>query len=57
MKLLNTSDLDVIKILGLTATGKHGVYPSERRDGQPSVDVIMHVDTRSAATDDDLRNR
>ncbi len=55
MKLLNTSDLDVIKILGLTATGKHGVYPSERRDGQPfRVDVIMHVDTRSAATDDDL---
>lgn len=55
MKLLNTSEYDVIKILGLTATGRHGVYPSERRDGQPfSVDVIMHVDTRKAATDDDL---
>lgn len=55
MKLLNTSELDVIKILGLTATGRHGVYPSERRDGQPfRVDVIMHVDTRGAATDDDL---
>ena len=53
MKLLNTSELDVIKILGLTATGRHGVYPSERRDGQPfRVDVIMHVDTRGAATDD-----
>ncbi|MDO5048612.1 MAG: 2-amino-4-hydroxy-6-hydroxymethyldihydropteridine diphosphokinase [Actinomycetaceae bacterium] len=55
MKLLNTSEFDVIKIMGLTANGRHGVYPYERRDGQPfRVDVIMHVDTRSAANEDDL---
>lgn len=55
VKLLHTSALDVIQILGLTARGRHGVYPSERANGQSfSVDVTMHVDTRAAATDDDL---
>ncbi|MDO5719258.1 MAG: 2-amino-4-hydroxy-6-hydroxymethyldihydropteridine diphosphokinase [Actinomycetaceae bacterium] len=55
MKLLHTSALDVIQILGLTARGKHGVYASERAQGQSfTVDVTMHVDTRAAATDDDL---
>lgn len=55
MQLLHTSALDVIQILGLTARGRHGVYPSERANGQSfSVDVTMHVDTRAAATDDDL---
>lgn len=55
VKLLHTSALDVIQILGLTARGRHGVYPSERANGQAfSVDVTMHVDTRAAATDDDL---
>ena len=49
------SDLDVIKILGLTATGRHGVYAFERREGQQfTVDVIMYVDTRGAARGDDL---
>lgn len=55
MKLLHTSALDVIQILGLTARGRHGVYASERAQGQSfTVDVTMHVDTRAAATDDDL---
>ncbi|WP_072343003.1 2-amino-4-hydroxy-6-hydroxymethyldihydropteridine diphosphokinase [Actinomyces urinae] len=49
------SDLDMIKILGLTATGRHGVYAFERREGQQfTVDVIMYVDTRGAARGDDL---
>ena len=49
------SGLDVIKILGLTATGRHGVYAFERREGQQfTVDVIMYVDTRGAARGDDL---
>lgn len=55
MKLLHTSALDVIQILGLTARGRHGVYASERAQGQSfTVDVTMHVDTRAAAADDDL---
>lgn len=48
-------DLDVIRIVGLTAHGRHGVYPSERQHGQPfQVDVTMYVDTRQAANCDCL---
>lgn len=47
--------LDQIRIVGLTATGHHGVFEHERRDGQTfSVDVILHLDTRAAAVSDDL---
>ena len=42
--------IDSITLSGLTATGFHGVFPEERRDGQPFVvDVTMSlsVDTDS----------
>jgi dihydroneopterin aldolase len=47
--------LDQLRIIGLTATGRHGVFEHERRDGQEfSVDVVLHLDTRTAARSDDL---
>jgi dihydroneopterin aldolase/2-amino-4-hydroxy-6-hydroxymethyldihydropteridine diphosphokinase len=47
--------LDQIRLIGLTAFGRHGVFPEERRDGQDfTVDVVLHVDTRPAATSDDV---
>ncbi len=47
--------LDQIRIVGLTATGHHGVFAHERRDGQDFVvDVILHLDTRPASRSDDL---
>lgn len=47
--------LDRIELTGISATGYHGVFDSERRDGQRFVaDVVMHVDTRPAAAADDL---
>ena len=47
--------LDRIVLRGLGATGHHGVYEEERRDGQPFlVDVALHLDTRRAAAGDDL---
>ena len=46
---------DRIELLGLRATGFHGVLPAERREGQEfAVDVILHVDLRGAAARDDL---
>lgn len=48
-------ELDRITLLGISATGHHGVLPAERRDGQPfSADVVLHLDTRPAARADDL---
>lgn len=47
--------LDRIRLLGLTATGHHGVFEFERREGQPFVvDAVLHLDTRPAAATDDL---
>ncbi len=47
--------LDRISLVGLVATGHHGVLASERRDGQPfGADVVLHLDTRAAAAADDL---
>ena len=55
---LRTADgreLDRISLLGLAATGFHGVLPEERRDGQTfRADVVVHVDTRAAAATDDI---
>lgn len=46
---------DRIRIMGISATGRHGVLPEERRDGQRFVaDVVLHVDTRAAAAGDRL---
>jgi dihydroneopterin aldolase/2-amino-4-hydroxy-6-hydroxymethyldihydropteridine diphosphokinase len=47
--------LDRIRLLGVTATGYHGVFAHERREGQTFVaDVVAHLDTRRAAATDDL---
>jgi dihydroneopterin aldolase len=46
---------DRISLLGLEAHGRHGVFESERRDGQVfRVDVALGLDTRAAAASDDL---
>ncbi|MDO5722709.1 MAG: 2-amino-4-hydroxy-6-hydroxymethyldihydropteridine diphosphokinase [Actinomycetaceae bacterium] len=50
-----SSQYDMIRIVGLSAHGRHGVYPTERENGQPfRVDVTMYVDTRRAADADEL---
>ncbi|CAN5372146.1 hypothetical protein BH11ACT1_BH11ACT1_24780 [soil metagenome] len=47
--------LDQIRLVGIAATGYHGVLAHERRDGQTFVaDVVVHLDTRRAAASDDL---
>ena len=42
--------MDAINITGLTATGFHGVFPEERRNGQRfvvDVELGLHLETRS----------
>nr|WP_206327268.1 dihydroneopterin aldolase [Streptomyces sp. S3(2020)] len=40
---------------GLKARGHHGVFPEEREEGQTFiVDLVLGLDTRPAAADDDL---
>ncbi|MEN0127936.1 MAG: 2-amino-4-hydroxy-6-hydroxymethyldihydropteridine diphosphokinase [Brevundimonas sp.] len=47
--------LDQIRLTGISATGYHGVFEHERREGQTFVaDVVVHLDTRRAAARDDL---
>ncbi|GAA2726339.1 2-amino-4-hydroxy-6-hydroxymethyldihydropteridine diphosphokinase [Cellulomonas aerilata] len=47
--------LDQIIVTGITATGFHGVFEHERREGQTfSADVVVHLDTRRAAAGDAL---
>lgn len=46
---------DRIRLSGITARGRHGVFEHERRDGQTfRADVVLHVDTRPAAAEDRL---
>ena len=46
---------DRIRLVGLRASGHHGVLPDERRDGQEFViDVTAWLDLASAAAGDDL---
>jgi dihydroneopterin aldolase len=46
---------DRIVLGGLRARGHHGVYAEERAAGQTFlVDLVLHVDTRAAATSDDV---
>ena len=46
---------DQIIISGISATGFHGVFPEERRDGQSFiVDVILKFDLAPAGESDDL---
>ncbi len=47
---------DRIALTGLRVRGFHGVLPAERHDGQDYVvDVVLSVDVRAAAADDDLQ--
>lgn len=47
--------LDQIAVRGITARGRHGVLPAEQELGQVFVvDVVLHLDTRPAASGDDL---
>ena len=47
--------LDSLTLTGLRATGHHGVFDHERRDGQEFVvDVRVWLDTAAAAATDDL---
>jgi len=47
--------LDQVRLVGLVARGRHGVFAQERQDGQDfRVDVVLHMDTRPAARTDDL---
>ncbi|WP_431803791.1 dihydroneopterin aldolase [Microbacterium sp. bgisy203] len=46
---------DRIALRGIRATGFHGVYPDERRDGQDFVaDVALELDLAPAALSDDV---
>lgn len=46
---------DTIAVLGIEATGYHGVFPEERRDGQTfTADLLLYTDLRPAAAADDL---
>lgn len=46
---------DRISLTGLSATGYHGVFESERREGQTFIaDVVIELDTRAAARTDDV---
>jgi dihydroneopterin aldolase len=46
---------DRITLTGLSATGYHGVFDSERRDGQTFIaDVTVELDTRAAAQTDSV---
>lgn len=46
---------DRISLTGVRATGYHGVFPEERRDGQPFIaDLVLFTDLRPAAATDDL---
>jgi dihydroneopterin aldolase len=47
--------LDRVTVRGISARGFHGVFEFERREGQTFVvDVVLGVDTRTAAATDDL---
>ena len=49
--------MDRISIYGITATGYHGVFEHEKRDGQEfRIDVVLHVDISAAAATDDVAN-
>ena len=46
---------DQISLTGISATGFHGVFPEERRNGQSFiVDVILKFDLAPAGESDDL---
>jgi dihydroneopterin aldolase len=47
--------LDQVALRGLHVRGRHGVLAAEKSLGQWfTLDVVLHLDTRAAAADDDL---
>jgi dihydroneopterin aldolase len=49
--------LDELSVTGIECRGHHGVFPEERRAGQRFVvDLVLGLDTRTAARSDDLRD-
>ena len=48
---------DRLAILGIEATGHHGVFEFEKREGQIfRVDIVLGLDTRAAAESDQLHD-
>ena len=48
---------DRLAVLGIEATGHHGVFDFEKRDGQVfKVDLTLGLDIRPAARSDDLQD-
>jgi dihydroneopterin aldolase len=48
---------DELAVLGIECYAHHGVFDFERRDGQNFIiDLVLGVDTRSAAASDDLHD-
>ncbi|HEX6487241.1 MAG TPA: dihydroneopterin aldolase [Nocardioidaceae bacterium] len=48
---------DRLAVHGIEAYGHHGVFESERRDGQMfRVDLVLGMDSRPAARSDDLQD-
>src|SRR5690606_15061252 len=47
--------MDRISVCGISATGYHGVFDHEKRDGQKFIiDVVLHVDISRAAASDNV---
>ncbi|MDQ1293877.1 MAG: 7,8-dihydroneopterin aldolase/epimerase/oxygenase [Actinomycetota bacterium] len=47
--------MDQVRLVGLVARGRHGVFAQERQNGQDfRVDVVLYMDTRPAGDTDDL---
>ena len=54
---MTNEGLDELSITGIECYGHHGVFDFERRDGQVFVvDLTLGLDTRPAATSDDLQD-
>lgn len=52
-----TDAADRLSVSGIEATGYHGVFDFERREGQLfRVDLVLGLDTRAAARSDDLQD-
>ena len=48
---------DELSVTGIECFGHHGVFEHEKRDGQTFVvDLVLGLDTRGAATSDDLHD-
>ena len=53
----NHKNLDKLAVVGIEATGHHGVFDFEKRDGQTfRVDLVLGLDTRVAAESDNLQD-